>query len=329
MTTNDPTALWDTALNELELQMTHATFDTWLRGTRCIGTDDDGHLIVEVKNGYAVEWLTHRLNNPIERTLERLTGNGTRAVYVAAEEEPDLPEPAPSQTETSPTIDAPQTIETLYQLLDQVGDREAKLLIQQKLAELEGTPLPPPSPTGWQPPEKKVLDKGWYRISQYASKFWGPYLGARVFRLWEIIFRTDKRRKKTEWTPPRRFSAPTLAQELGCCRQTISGTWRRCEAEDEGAVLRIPQDTFHAEDEEPTAEYFRRRKGLLERLVDAGIAHVNIEGTRSRKVYEVSVVTNLGWLTPAQLATLPAEVQEEHDAFVAEMGLDPTQWRIG
>jgi hypothetical protein len=327
MSIQDPPALWDTALNELELQMTRATFDTWLRGTRCTGTDEDGNLVIEVKNEYAVEWLTHRLNNPIERTLQRITGNGTRAVYVVAEQE--ALEAPPETSEPPPPPEPQQLTQTLYELLDQVGDREAKLLIQQKLAELQDAPLPPPSPTGWQPPEKKVLDRGWYRISQYASKFWGPYLGARVFRLWEIIFRTDKRRKKTEWTPPRRFSAPTLAQELGCCRQTISGTWRRCEAEADGAVLRVPQDTFHAEDEEPEPEYFRRRKGLLERLVDAGIAQVNIEGTRSRKVYEVSVVTNLGWLTPAQLATLPAEVQEEHDAFVADMGLDPTQWRIG
>jgi hypothetical protein len=327
MSITDPTALWQSALGDLELQMTRATFDTWLRDTHCTGVDEDGNLIVEVKNEYAVEWLEHRLKNPIERTLQRLTGNGTQAVYVAAEQETLE---SPRETSDPPPPPEPQQLtQTLYDLLDQVGDREAKLLIQQKLAELQGAPLPPPSPTGWQPPEKKVLDRGWYRISQYASKFWGPYLGARVFRLWEIIFRTDKRRKKSEWTPPRRFSAPTLAQELGCCRQTISGTWRRCEAEDDGAVLRTPKDTFHAEGEEPEPEYFRRRKGLLERLVDAGIAHVNIEGTRSRKVYEVSVVTNLGWLTPAQLTTLPAEVQEEHDAFVAEMGLDPTQWRIG
>jgi len=83
---NEPTVLWQQTLNELELQMTRATFDTWLRGSECDSYDETSHtLTVSVKNHYAVEWLEHRLYHMVERTLRRITGNGTVARFVVAE----------------------------------------------------------------------------------------------------------------------------------------------------------------------------------------------------------------------------------------------------
>jgi len=69
----NPQRLWQAALGELELQMTRATFDTWLRDTHCIGMENGDTLVVGVKNGYAVEWLENRLAPIIRRTLHRLT----------------------------------------------------------------------------------------------------------------------------------------------------------------------------------------------------------------------------------------------------------------
>lgn len=69
----NPQRLWQAALGELELQMTRATFDTWLRDTHCIGMENGDTLVIGVKNGYAVEWLENRLYNVIQRTLHRLT----------------------------------------------------------------------------------------------------------------------------------------------------------------------------------------------------------------------------------------------------------------
>ena len=65
--------LWQATLGELELQMTRATFDTWLRDTHCIGMENGDTLVIGVKNGYAVEWLENRLYPVIQRTLCRLT----------------------------------------------------------------------------------------------------------------------------------------------------------------------------------------------------------------------------------------------------------------
>jgi hypothetical protein len=73
---------WRKALAELELQLTRATFDTWLRGSVCVGLADPTTLTVQVKNTYAVEWLSHRLAPVIQRTLTRLAGQACSAQFV-------------------------------------------------------------------------------------------------------------------------------------------------------------------------------------------------------------------------------------------------------
>ncbi|MBN1873967.1 MAG: chromosomal replication initiator protein DnaA [Anaerolineae bacterium] len=80
-----PQRLWQATLGELELQMTRATFDTWLRDTQCLGLEDNEQLVVGVKNGYAVEWLESRLYPVIERTLNRLSDRDMQARFVVWE----------------------------------------------------------------------------------------------------------------------------------------------------------------------------------------------------------------------------------------------------
>jgi len=76
--------LWRRALAELELQMTRATFDTWLHDSACVGLADPTTLTVQVKNQYAVEWLENRLAPVIQRTLTRLVGQACSAQFVVA-----------------------------------------------------------------------------------------------------------------------------------------------------------------------------------------------------------------------------------------------------
>jgi hypothetical protein len=63
--------LWAAVLAEVKLQMTRATFDTWLRDTKCLGFADDNTLIVQAKNTYAVAWLESKLYPVIQRNLYR------------------------------------------------------------------------------------------------------------------------------------------------------------------------------------------------------------------------------------------------------------------
>jgi hypothetical protein len=62
--------LWQEILNVTELQMTKATFNTWLRGTRALEINGDGQtLVVQVVNRYAVEWLSNKLYPVLQRAL--------------------------------------------------------------------------------------------------------------------------------------------------------------------------------------------------------------------------------------------------------------------
>ncbi len=99
----NPDLIWSATLGELQLQMTQATFDTWLRDSRLLKYKD-GAFVVGVKNGYAKDWLEHRLLPTIKRTLVRLAGQTVEVKFVVWSEESqqqedvsllNLPTPAP------------------------------------------------------------------------------------------------------------------------------------------------------------------------------------------------------------------------------------------
>jgi chromosomal replication initiator protein len=74
--------LWQVVLGELQLQMTRATFDTWLRGSRVVSCEDDT-FVVHVRHAYAVDWLENRLLPVIRRTLVRHAGAGMHVTFTA------------------------------------------------------------------------------------------------------------------------------------------------------------------------------------------------------------------------------------------------------
>ncbi|MGC9400567.1 MAG: chromosomal replication initiator protein DnaA [Anaerolineae bacterium] len=101
----DARRLWQAALGELELQMTRATFDTWLRDTECLGLENGNTLIVGVKNGYAVEWLENKLYPVIQRTLHHLAEQELEARFIVWEgnhRRPSAPPPPLLQQESAP-----------------------------------------------------------------------------------------------------------------------------------------------------------------------------------------------------------------------------------
>lgn len=77
----NPAHIWSAALGELELQVTQATFETWLRNTRLLKYKD-GLFVIAVENGYAKDWLEHRLLATIKRTLVRLAGRTVGVKFV-------------------------------------------------------------------------------------------------------------------------------------------------------------------------------------------------------------------------------------------------------
>ncbi len=75
--------IWQATLNELQLEMTRATFETLLRGSRPIAREG-GSLVVQVASEYARAWLEARLRPVVTRALARQVGSLTDVRFVAA-----------------------------------------------------------------------------------------------------------------------------------------------------------------------------------------------------------------------------------------------------
>ena len=111
----DAAATWDRALDELALQMTRATFDTWLRGSwvieaAALGDGGPVQWVIGVRHQYAVDWLNKRLDGVIVRTLQRVSGRP--AVFrceVGSPPQAAEPEPEPERVtieESGPMLEA-------------------------------------------------------------------------------------------------------------------------------------------------------------------------------------------------------------------------------
>lgn len=105
---------WAVVLEELALQMTRATFDTWLRGSFVMGSEQDPEggpirLEIGVPNAYAVDWLQNRLLGVVLRTVERIAGRPAvirfgvgRPAQTAREKDPEVD----TIEETGPILEA-------------------------------------------------------------------------------------------------------------------------------------------------------------------------------------------------------------------------------
>ena len=84
--TLSPETAWKAALGELEMQMTRATFTTWLQGTRALSWAND-EFVIGVRNDFAKDWLENRLYDLIARTLSSVIGRRTLVRFVVWSDE--------------------------------------------------------------------------------------------------------------------------------------------------------------------------------------------------------------------------------------------------
>ena len=102
MPDRSPKTLWETALGQLELQVTRPNFETWLRETVGLRIEHN-RFVVGAPSDFAVVWLESRLNPLINRTVSQLLGEslpvsfevlGAHPVAPAASSSPTAPSPA-------------------------------------------------------------------------------------------------------------------------------------------------------------------------------------------------------------------------------------------
>ena len=94
-----PETAWKATLGELELQMTKATFNTWLKGARLIAYEDNEY-VIGVRNDYAKDWLENRLRDTILRTLSAIAGQKATVRFVVWSDEIISPPPQVLSQET-------------------------------------------------------------------------------------------------------------------------------------------------------------------------------------------------------------------------------------
>ncbi len=102
-----PEQIWQAVLGELELQMTRATYDTWLRDTRVV-TREANTFVVGVPTAYVKDWLENRLSTTVNRTIAGICGKRINVEFVIHSHYVDdsAVDPAPFDTEEHAPVPA-------------------------------------------------------------------------------------------------------------------------------------------------------------------------------------------------------------------------------
>ena len=88
----NPQRVWQAALGELELQMTRATYNTWIRPVSALSYENDVFCL-GTPNGYIKDWLENRLYAPIQRTLSGILGQETTVQIIVWMDEQEVGKP--------------------------------------------------------------------------------------------------------------------------------------------------------------------------------------------------------------------------------------------
>jgi chromosomal replication initiator protein len=94
----DAKQVWRAALGELQVSLSPANFETWLKETALVAVDDN-RFRVAVPNGFAKDWLETRYRSLISQTLARVVGY---SVTVDFEVQEGLSAQQQSETSTQP-----------------------------------------------------------------------------------------------------------------------------------------------------------------------------------------------------------------------------------
>lgn len=78
----DPDTIWQTALGELEVVISKASFTTWFKNTSVLEMTEAGEVIVAVPNMFTRNWLQTKYHKQITRSLEKAAGQRiTKVTY--------------------------------------------------------------------------------------------------------------------------------------------------------------------------------------------------------------------------------------------------------
>jgi chromosomal replication initiator protein len=91
----DAKQVWRAALGELQVSLSPANFETWLRDTALLDVEGQRFRIA-VPNGFAKDWLETRYRSLISQTLARIVGYSVQVEFVVSTAQQDGAEPGPA-----------------------------------------------------------------------------------------------------------------------------------------------------------------------------------------------------------------------------------------
>jgi len=90
----DAKQVWRAALGELQVSLSPANYETWLRETQLVDVDDQRFRIA-VPNGFAKDWLETRYRSLISQTLARIVGYSVQVEFAVQPSNGATEAPAP------------------------------------------------------------------------------------------------------------------------------------------------------------------------------------------------------------------------------------------
>jgi chromosomal replication initiator protein len=83
----DAKQVWRAALGELQVSLSPANYETWLKETQLVDVDEQ-RFRIGVPNGFAKDWLETRYRSLISQTLARIVGYSVQVEFVVSATEP-------------------------------------------------------------------------------------------------------------------------------------------------------------------------------------------------------------------------------------------------
>ncbi len=102
----DAKQVWRAALGELQISLSPANFETWLKDTALVAVDEN-RFSVAVPNGFAKDWLETRYRSLISQTLARVVGYSVQVDFEVRAPSTQPATPAPVRLEPT-RVGAPE-----------------------------------------------------------------------------------------------------------------------------------------------------------------------------------------------------------------------------
>ncbi|MEI6296762.1 MAG: chromosomal replication initiator protein DnaA [bacterium] len=89
---SDNKKIWDSALGEIEMDVSRANFSTWFKNT-FIAREEDGNIYLSVPNAFVKDWLSNKYHKFILKALRNVSPNTRNVEYIIQKEGTVVKEP--------------------------------------------------------------------------------------------------------------------------------------------------------------------------------------------------------------------------------------------